>query len=82
MPRAFVVVAEVAATVSDLERGLVEVDVVCWSDLALFDPIVAFPENRMERVVGEDILDVGHEQFLVLLFVVQPDDEDRLDLGE
>ena len=31
-----------------------------------------FSENWMERILREHMLDIGHEQFLVLLLVVNP----------
>ena len=36
----------------------------------------------MKRVLREDVLDVGDEQFLVLLLVMHADCEDRLDFLE
>ena len=36
----------------------------------------------MERILGKDVFDIGHEQFLMLLLVMQADRENRLDLLE
>ena len=37
---------------------------------------------RIERVLREDVLDVRDEQFLMLLFVMDAKDENRLDFIE
>ena len=74
MPRPFVVVAKVAAVVPDFEKLSRRNRRIRRGAIARpFGPIVAFPENRMERIVREDVFDIGHEQLLVLLFVVQSD---------
>src|SRR5262249_20301137 len=39
-------------------------------------------KDRMERVLREDVFDVRDEQFLVLLFMMHPEDENRLDFME
>ena len=39
-------------------------------------------KNRIERVLREDVLDVGDEQFLMLLFMMHAEDENRLDFIE
>src|SRR6185369_6010604 len=39
-----------------------------------------FPVNRAQWIGGEDVLDVGHEQFLMLLLVVQAERRTARDL--
>ena len=66
----------------DLQRSLPRNSTkLAGRDLALLGALVPFPENRMERVLRENVLDVGDEQFLVLLLVMQADREDRLDFA-
>ena len=36
----------------------------------------------MERILREDMFDIGHEQFLMLLFVMNAERDDRLDFVE
>ena len=44
-----------------------------WTNLTL-------AKNRVERVLRKDMLDIGDEQLLMLLFVMDAEDHDRLDL--
>ena len=37
----------------------------------------AFSKNRMQRILREDVLDIGNEQFLMLLFVLDAQCDDR-----
>ena len=39
-------------------------------------------KHRMKRVLREDMFDVGDEQFLMLLLVMNPENDDRLDFIE
>src|SRR4051812_5996363 len=38
-----------------------------------------YRKNRVERVLGKDVFDVGEQQLLVLLFVMEAEDQDGLD---
>ena len=51
-------------------------------DLADFRRRFRSLENRIERILREDMFDVGDEKFLVLLFVMQPEREDRFNFRE
>lgn len=55
---------------------------ISWSGRRKFDGAhgVTRPtstKNRIERVLREDVLDVRDEQFLMLLFVMEAEDENR-----
>ena len=39
-------------------------------------------KNRIERVLRENVLDVRDEQFLMLLFVMEAEDQDRFNFIE
>ena len=82
MPRAFVVVAKFVAVVPDQDGRFIELDETLRRDLADFRRRFRSLENRIERILREDMFDVGDEKFLVLLFVVQTEREDRLDFRE
>ena len=85
MPRSFVVVGESVAVMTYLSHRFVELDeLVGRSALRLRAPgvIVLRSKNRIERILREDVLDVGDEQFLMLLLVMNAENEDRLDFIE
>ena len=85
MPRPFVVVGKSVAIVADLDDCFVEIDkLVAARRLPASRSAlrVALAKNRIERVLREDVLDVGDEQFLMLLFVMNAEDEDRFDFIE
>ena len=82
MSRPFVIVAETTAVVPDLQDRFLEIQIGRRRNLPPLLPLVPRPKNRMKRVVRENVLDVGHEQFLVLLFVVKADCEDGLQFIE
>ncbi len=73
MARRFVVEVEAVALVSDLAHAALERDPRQRRCLPLACIACTFAEDRTQRVDREHVLDVGHEQFLVLLLVVQSD---------
>jgi hypothetical protein len=67
----FVIVGKTVATIPDARHCFIKIYKPClWWRLSLF--FRAFSENWMERILREHMLDIGHEQFLVLLFVMYP----------
>ena len=82
MPRFFVIVAEAPPVVPDFKNRFWEVDKVRRSNPARRNQLIALPVDRMERVLRKDMLDVGHEQLLMLLFVMQPNGENRFHFHE
>src|SRR4051812_39218020 len=86
MGRAFVVVGEALAVVADLNNSLVEVDKLvgtagCAVRRAQRSRTTIII-NRMQRILREHVLDVGNEQFLVLLLVMNSKNKKRLYLVE
>ena len=92
MSRAFVVVGEAASVMTDLDRCLLEVDQAHWHglcprvvDLACRAAVLrrlALAKNGIERILREDVFNVGEQQFLVLLLVLHAKNQDRLDFLE
>ena len=70
-----VVIRETVAMKPNIRHGLIEIDKthLRWRLRVFFR---AFSENWMERILREHVLDVGHEQFLVLLFVMNSQRDD------
>src|SRR5205807_9831208 len=77
MLRAFVVVRETGAAVPDGCDRFSKIDKTHrWRRRGFFR--CSFAENGMQRVLGENVLDIGEEQFLVLRFGLIAEDHDRL----
>ena len=85
MARTLVIVCESAAIVTDFGDGLLELDELTrtrrWGVRTAQRPVLSL-ENRIERVLREDVFDVGDEQFLVLLFMMHAENKQWLDLIE
>ena len=79
MLRALVVVREAGAGMPDGRNRLCEIDKTHWRRRNRFLRW-AFAENGMQRVLGENVLDISDEQFLMLLFVMNAEDHNRFDL--
>ena len=45
-------------------------------------PDISFMEDGVERILRENMFDVGDEQFLVLLLVVNSENDERLQLAQ
>ena len=82
MPRFFVIVAEAPSVVPDFKNRFREVDKVRRSNPARCNQLIALPVDRMKRVLRKDMLDIGHEQLLMLLFVMQPNGKNRFHFHE
>src|SRR5205085_5039130 len=97
MPRAFVIVGKPGAVVTDHDRRFLKFDEAlrgCSRDrrsrpilsvairfmAGIIDP--GYSEHWIKRILGEDVLDVGEQKFLVLLFMIQAERQDRFDLVE
>src|SRR6202022_713367 len=79
MARSFVVVSKPVPLMADLNRRFIELDELqrVDVDLRIFD--ISLLKNRIERVLSKDVLDVGNEQLLMLLLVMDPKGQDRFD---
>ena len=82
MPRAFVVIGKCSALVPDRYDLLIEFDKTLRRDAATCRRAGCLAKNRVERILREDVFDIGDEKFLVLLLVMKTEREDRIDLGE
>src|SRR4029077_13953751 len=87
MARPFVIVGESGAVVADLNRRFVKLHELGGSRRPgaiqrARRTRSTGAENRVERVLREDVFDVGDEKFLMLLFVMNSKCEDRLDFAE
>src|SRR5207249_476976 len=95
MARTFVVVGKAVAIVTDLNYRFVELDELQRADIprdeSVFSRIdlarravawrrLGFAKNREERVLRENVFDIGDEQLLMLLFVMNSERKDRFDL--
>src|SRR6266540_3354115 len=82
MPGTFVVVGESVAIMTDLHGCLIEMDErqrsqARWRRARRSRPTST--EDRTERILREHVLDVGDEQFLMLLLVMKPENQNWLD---
>ena len=89
MLRPFVIVGEIVAAVADLDGGFIKVDELVGRDRRARRDFgrtarrsVPTTEDRIERVLREDVFDICEQQFLVLLFVINSERQDRLDFAE
>src|SRR5207245_11145863 len=82
MSRSFVIVSKSAPVVADLNRRFIKFDKLqrLYVDLIVFDFVLL--ENRIERVLREDMFDVGDEQLLMLLLVMDSKGQDRFNLAK
>jgi len=76
MPLPFVVIGEFVAIMAYRSHGFLEIDKPVGTALRC-RPFFGSTKNRIERVLREDVLDVRDEQFLMLLFVMEAEDENR-----
>src|ERR1051325_7215902 len=82
MARAFVVIGKSSALVADGRNRLVELDEALRRNGVVSGVRRGFPEDGIERILSEDMFDIGQEQLLMLLLVMETQRDDRLDLGE
>src|SRR6202045_1909804 len=82
MTRTFVIVREAVTIVTDLDNWLVELDKTSRRRFGRDDVDLALSEDGMKRILREDMLDVGDEQLLVLLLVMNAENDDRLEFCE
>src|SRR5437879_11808046 len=95
MARTFVVVGKAVAIVTDLNYRFVELDELQRADIPPGESVfwridlacravawrrLGFAKNREERVLRENVFDIGDEQLLMLLFVMNSERKDRFDL--
>src|ERR1017187_4023679 len=72
----FVVVGKFVAVVADLDNRFVEFNKTQRRRLRRNDVDLALAKHRMKRVLCKNMFDVGDEQFLVLLLVMNPENND------
>ena len=90
MPRSFIVVSESATVMTNRDNRLIEIEEMHWDGspidrrrfgtLGVSRGICA--KNRIKRILREDVFDIGDQQFLMLLFVMKTENEDRFDFIE
>src|SRR5947208_17044019 len=79
MARTFVIVCESATIVANLNVRFFEIEELDRRSFWQSDIDLEFPENGIERILREHVLDVCDEQFLMLLLMMNTENEDRLD---
>src|SRR5206468_571118 len=86
MSRSFVVISESAAIVTDCDKRLFEIEEMVGTALCC-RPFVgahgvtrpAFAKNGIKRILRKDVLDIGDQQFLMLLLMMNAENQDRFD---
>ena len=76
MPWFFIVVGKIATVMADGCNRFLEID-KCHRGKRFSLFLGAFSKNRMQRILREDMLDISSEQFLMLLFVMNAERDDR-----
>src|SRR5690242_9522800 len=82
MPGPFVVIRKFGAGMTDLNDTLVESDKLYWSRRVVRLGRWLLAEDRVQRILSKNMLDVGDHQFLVLLLVMDTEDQERLEFSE
>src|SRR5436190_15629319 len=90
MPRSFVIISKAAAVMANLSDCLFEIDelagtgcrAVCRSFPCARRSRSNFSKDRIKRILREHVLDIGDQQFLMLLLVMNAKDDQRFDLIE
>src|ERR1043166_4863428 len=82
MARSFVVVGESVAVVSDRYDRFFELHEALRGDIFVAGLRHGFRENGIERILSENMFDIGQEQLLMLLLVMEAERDDWLDFGE
>src|ERR1700756_6057898 len=82
MPRSFVVIGESAAVMTNCDNRLIEVEEVEWKSFRSCAVPFILAKNRIKRVLCKHVLDVGDQQFLMLLLMMKTENEYRFDLAE
>ena len=67
---------------ADLDRGFVELNELGRRDVDLRAVGFPFTENWKERVLRKHVLNVGDEQFLMLLLVMNAERENGFNLAK
>src|SRR4030095_7879598 len=79
MPRSLVVVSESIAIMANCNYCLFEIDETDRADFLCSGVCVSPAIHRIKRVLREYVFDVGDEQFLMLLFMVNAENNNGLD---
>jgi len=82
MSRAFIVVGETRAIMTNLDNFFIEIDEANRRGFRGSDVDVGFAKDRIERILREDMLDICDEQFLVLLLMMNAENQNRFNLIE
>src|SRR5213075_1336628 len=82
MARSFIVVGEARTAMTDLNRLFVEFDKVNWRQLCRLLTSLGLPKYRIKRILREHVLDIGHEQLLMLLLMMNTKCDKRLQVGQ
>src|SRR4029077_13360070 len=78
MSRSFIVVGKIATIMTNSCNCFVEID-KCHRRRRVGFLLRAFSKNWMQRILREDMLDIGNEQFLMLLLMLNAECDDRFD---
>ena len=82
MTRQFVVVTKTISVMTDFDRRFIELNEFQRRDVDLRDVDLLLAENGVERVLRENVFDIGNEKLLMLLLVMNSERQDRLDLAK
>ena len=77
-----VIISKTISIMTDLNGRFIDLDKLQRVDADLIGFGVALTEHRVKRVLREDMLDVGDEQFLMLLLVMDSKRQNRFDLAK
>ena len=83
MSRSFVVVGESATVMADLNSCFVEIDELVGTPRCgvrtMRRAVPTSSKNGIKRILRKDVLDIGDQQFLMLLLMVNAQNQDRFD---
>src|SRR5438045_9229005 len=84
MTGTLVVVSEAVSVVTDVDNRFVKLDELAGTAGPAVRSRVrgSRSENGMQRILREDMFDVGDEQFLMLLLVMNPENQERLNFAK
>ena len=80
MSWSFVVISESAAVVANRDSCLFELNEALGRNRRAFRRNFRLSKNGVERILCEYVLDVRNEQFLMLLFMMNPENKNWLNL--
>src|SRR4029077_14123208 len=79
MPRCFVIIGKSAAVMADRSHRLFKINKPHRAAFLSGDLDFSLSKDGIQRILREHVLDVRDEQFLMLLFMMNTENKDRLD---